>query len=1021
MKPRIHPFRSTAIRSAAVVFACFSLLKPSALADALFIGSAGDHNLTTGTNWVGGSAAGDWNRLQFGSAVVDGNLDLNNFNGRSGITLTSGLTQDITILNDQPLIMGAVQSDGGIDMSATTHNLTIDTPYWMWDNADWNIAIGQTLTIHGGIGQNLPHNITLHGGGTVALSSPAGVGATSITGTTTINGGVLSAIRDNLGSGSIVINSGGELYVNDQWVLQGANPWVNSYGVVTNVTVNTGGQLVFDAVNGYANGIPNLYLNGGSVSGGAAQGGLSGLYLYNGNEQITAGGATTSTISSVLSLTGANNMINVGSGSLLTLAGTLQNGSWGVGGFIKADTGTLNLTGALNFTGGITVNGGTVQMPSGSWNLNGIAHYPITVNAGATLELPADPSAYATAPTLNGGTISSSGVNNSGWPNITLEANRQITAGGSAVSTISTWLGFCGNGTFSVGSGSTLNITGRLTGDWIESRTGVIKTDAGTLTLSSAANSYDCDTTISGGTLAFGGAGQLNGGNYGYNIINNAALVYGSSAAQTLSGKISGSGTITQNGSGTLTLSGANTYGGATTVNGGTLVIENAAAVGSTSGITVNSGGCIYFDTGTDNGTISAPISLNGDGGGNGALRTYVEGSHITFSGPITLLGGSLIVGFGGNTTQNFTNAIHGTGNLTFAALGGAPNHKDFMVLSGASDFTGALVIVPWECCAQVTLSGGDNRLPITAVVSVSGSAGAPPTALDLNGNNQELAGLSDAYAWGSDVSSQTHSVVNTSVTPVTLTLHTTADQSFSGTVGGTDINGTAGNNLSLVKSGAYRQTLNGANTYSGNTTVNGGTLSLALVNPNNESSTVSINATAGAKLDLAFGSGVTDTVGKLYINGVPQPAGNYTSAHASGAFTGSGTLHVTSGPVGFSGWLSANHTTGGLNEDHDNDGVPNGIEYFLGGNTDTTGFTPLPPLDRALDGTLSITWTKGSGYAGIYNTDYTVETSTMLNGDWQVEPLAGGHVTDAPGYVKYTFPTPLGSTKFARLVVTGP
>ncbi len=1007
MKSKSNPFRSSAISGAAVVFACFTLLKPCAQADALFIGSAGDHYLTTGTNWVGGTAAGDWNRLQFGSDVVDGNLDLNNFNGRSGITLTSGVTKDITILNDQPLIMGAVLSDGGIDMSAAAHNLTIDTPYWMWDNADWNIASGQTLTIHGGIGQNLPHNITLHGGGTVTLSSPAGVGATSITGTTTINGGVLSAIRDNLGSGSIVINSGGELYVNDQWVLQGVNPWVNSYGVVTNVTVNTGGQLVFDAVNGYANGIPNLYLNGGSVSGGAAQGGLSGLYLYNGNEQITAGGATTSTISSVLSLAGNNNIINVGSGSLLTLAGTLQNGSWGVGGFIKADTGTLNLTGALNFTGGITVNGGTVQMPSGSWNLNAIAHYPITVNSGATLELPADPSAYAVGPTLNGGTISSSGVNNSGWPNITLEANRQITAGGSAVSTISTWLGFCGNGTFSVGSGSTLNITGRLTGDWIESRTGVFKTDAGTLTLSSAANDYDCDTTISGGTLAFGGAGQLNGGNYGYNIINNAALVYGSSAAQTLSGKISGTtGTVTQN-AGTLTLSGANTYGGATTVNGGTLVIGNAEAVVGTSGITVNgaygSGGHLRFDSGTDGGTISTPISVVG--GDYDWNMSVTVPNNLMFTGPINLSGGALIVAEGGNSTLNFNNAFHGTDGLTFAALSGG---KNFMVLSGPSDFSGDFSLINWNGSPQVTLSGGDNRLPSTAVVRLAGSTGSP-SALDLNGNNQTIAGLGEP-GWGGADAGARH-VVNTSGTAVTLTLHTTADQSSGVIIGGTDINGTAGNNLSLVKTGNGTQTLTGVNTFSGNTTVNGGTLSLGHVNSNNESSTVSIAAGAGAKLDLAFTG--TDTVGLLYINGVQQPAGDYTSVHPSGAFTGGGTLHVTSGPS-FNTWANGTFANGALTDktpagDPDHDGVNNLMEYAIAGLDPTV---PNGAIGTFIDNTL--TFTKRQPPAP--DLTYVIEISPNIQtGTWTPQ------VTQAPGNTETTISFPLlgGPGKlFARLRV---
>ena len=253
--------------------------------------------------------------------------------------------------------------------------------------------------------------------------------------------------------------------------------------------------------------------------------------------------------------------LNVGAGRTLTANGGVGESGWfGLHtGLTKNGAGTVAITGALGYTLGTTVNGGTLIMPGGSWALNGIANSPITVNAGGTLQLPADPSAYTAGLTLNGGTISSSGVNNSGWPNITLVPNSTLTAGGAAVSTISTWIGFSGNGTFSVGSGSTLNVTGPLTGDWIEARTGFFKTGDGTLTLSNAASDYDCPTTINGGTLEIGGAGQLSGGNYGYNIINNAALVYGSSASQTLSGNISGTGSLTQN-AGALTLSGTNTY-----------------------------------------------------------------------------------------------------------------------------------------------------------------------------------------------------------------------------------------------------------------------------------------------------------------------------------------------------------------------------------------------------------------------------------------------------------------------------
>ncbi len=123
---------------------------------------------------------------------------------------------------------------------------------------------------------------------------------------------------------------------------------------------------------------------------------------------------------------------------------------------------------------------------------------------------------------------------------------------------------------------------------------------------------------------------------------------------------------------------------------------------------------------------------------------------------------------------------------------------------------------------------------------------------------------------------------------------------------------------------------------------------------------------------------------------------------------------------ISFAAWQSANGTSQGLDGDHDNDGVPNGVEYFLGGNTNTTGFTALPGVSNT-GSTLSVTWTKAADYTGVYPTDFVVETSETLTGDWQIETLGGGQVTDDPGYVKYTFPSPLGSKKFARLKVSGP
>lgn len=194
----------------------------------------------------------------------------------------------------------------------------------------------------------------------------------------------------------------------------------------------------------------------------------------------------------------------------------------------------------------------------------------------------------------------------------------------------------------------------------------------------------------------------------------------------------------------------------------------------------------------------------------------------------------------------------------------------------------------------------------------------------------------------------------------------------------------------------------------------------------------------SGEELKLSYGAGTEirrftyddaapwpiepDGTGRTLVLRSPQTIPNHALPSSwRTSITVGGSPGADDGSV-YSLWQTTNGAPGQTaNQDHDGDGVPNGVEHFLGGNTNTTGFTALPGVVNS-GGTLSVTWPKGSGYPGEYLTDFVVETSETLTGSWTVEALApGGPVTETSTSVRYTFPIPLGARKFVRLRIFGP
>ncbi|MCU0780418.1 MAG: calreticulin family protein [Akkermansiaceae bacterium] len=133
------------------------------------------------------------------------------------------------------------------------------------------------------------------------------------------------------------------------------------------------------------------------------------------------------------------------------------------------------------------------------------------------------------------------------------------------------------------------------------------------------------------------------------------------------------------------------------------------------------------------------------------------------------------------------------------------------------------------------------------------------------------------------------------------------------------------------------------------------------------------------------------------------------------------GRLMPVGATSGFDTWAATNHANGQtVADDHDHDGMANGIEYFLvGPNGVSTGFTTPPGVTRS-GNTLSVTWTRGAGYTGTYGTDFMVQTSESLVGAWTTEVLDSTVILSGND-LTYTFPQPGPARRFVRLKINGP
>lgn len=440
----------------------------------------------------------------------------------------------------------------------------------------------------------------------------------------------------------------------------------------------------------------------------------------------------------------------------------------------------------------------------------------------------------------------------------------QKTGGASSIWTLNGANTYSGGTTLTAGGLNINHATALGTGNFTIT-TGTINNTSG-----AAVTLANNNTQTWNGSFTFTGANVLNLGTGAVSLgtaAGTARTITVNGSTLTVGGVISNGTTanaLIKAGTGALTLSGGNLYTGGTTLGAGTLNLNHATALGT---------GNFIITAGTINNTSGADITLTTN-------NTQTWDGNFTFTGTNSLnLGtGAVSLGTAAGTARTITvsaNTLTVGGAISdgTTATGLIKTGAGTLVLSGASTYTGPTVISNGilSVASLNSVAGGAASSNLGTPITVSDGTinlGATTTAGQLlyTGGGEttdrvlNLAGTTGGAIIthnGTGLLKFTSNLTATGNGSKTLTLQGTGD----GEIAGIIANSTS--NTGLAKSGAGTWTLSAANTYTGTTTVNEGTLRLA-----------------GAGL-LSTGH-LAMNGGQLDLNGTSQTVTNFNGAAAA-------------------------------------------------------------------------------------------------------------------------------------------
>jgi fibronectin-binding autotransporter adhesin len=426
-------------------------------------------------------------------------------------------------------------------------------------------------------------------------------------------------------------------------------------------------------------------------------------------------------------------------------------------------------------------------------------------------------------------------------------------------------------------------------------------------------NSYTGGTTFTGGTLNLGNAGALGNGSFTVSAgtaktldnTTGGSLTMSTVTSQTWNDDFTFAGSNDLDmGTGAVTLSGTSRT---VTVNAGRLTVGGLNG-GTTTALVVNGAGTLAIGNSTvtglsgngniaNNATAAATLTVNmssnftysgvlSDGSGN-TLALTKQGDGVlkltnasTYTGNTSIQGGTVVMSNGqalgavtSANTVRFSNAAPSTSaTLDIATNGVGDNVYRIMVGTGALVNIVSDRATPGPGIDHALTTGGDSATDTLGGGTINFVKGANVTSGTASVSFDQL-NMSGSTAGSSTILNPT----TARVTIGTVTKNRNAPTQIlelSGTNTGNQITGSISNgsttSVSLTKSGTSTWTLSGDSSYTGATTVNGGTL---LVNGNNSGATGAVTVGAAGIL------GGTGTIGST----VTMQAGSTFTAQFSG------------------------------------------------------------------------------------------------------------------------------------------